>query len=179
MPEATVTTFSVRGVPTADASVVQAYIAELEARKPQVATFNLNGAPETDVAKVQTHIATLENFAAESVIAGRKAYVEGLVTANKIAAPQKDGMIALVAAPTFSAEQFEAFKGVYDAAPAIGAFAKHAGDGDGRTDNDTGLTPEQQAAADDTAVIAMHKRAGMAQTEIEKLPSFRRLNPSK
>ena len=137
---------------------------------PAVHTFRVNGGDVTDVAAVQAHIDSLELFASETRDGNRKAFVNGLVEAKKLAAPQAEAMSDLVVSMT--AEQFEKFKASYEAAPVLSVLASHGA-------TTTAPAGETTAADDQLAVleatIAQHKRAGLTDDQIAKTSSFKKL----
>ena len=59
--------------------------------------------------------------------AGRQAFVDGLVASNRITAARKDELLKVVAADVMSAEQFAAFKAVYEDMPTLPLLANHGG----------------------------------------------------
>lgn len=178
------TKFRVNGADVTDAAAVQAHISQLEAtvaagKAPAVSTFRVNGAEVTDPTAVQTHITTLETFAAESRDAGRKAFVTGLVTAGKLAAPQAESITAMVVGtaelPGMSDAQYAAFRASYEGAPVISLFERH-----GDVTNPGGeVTPAADQLAIDEGVVAQHRRSGASQAVIEASPSYQRLQAAK
>lgn len=151
----------------------------------QVHTFTVNGQPTQDFGAVQRHIATLEQFRADTIETGRKAFVAGLAEANKISATQIDDLTDL--ALGMNDEQYAKFCKSYDAAPTSSLFAQHGaggeggggtggGDGGGGAAGGQSLTDQIEVLEE---TIAQHKRAGMSQEKIEKTSSFQRLQALK
>lgn len=134
-------------------------------------TFALASGATADFAAVQTYITALELAAAEQRNLNRAEYVNKLITEKKVAAPMKDGMLAQVA--TFSNEQFDAFRGMWDLAPAIPMFQKFDGTSNHQGGNGTTGEPTQddkiQIAKEQ---IAQHRASGLAPEKIAATPSF-------
>lgn len=171
VPEAA--TFRIRGVETTNTDQVQSHIDELEKpREDKKHSFRVAGADESDFAKVQSHIESLETFKAEQLDAGRDAFVDKLATDKKVAQPQVDGLKTF--AKTLTSEQYDAWKTQMEAAPAL--FGKVAGDGNGTGQNEAGgnKTPEQEAIDTHLEVVRMHRRSGMAETQLRATDSFRK-----
>lgn len=137
--------------------------------------FTINGVQTADFAAVQAHINTLEGFRKETTEQARKDFVTSLATDKKIAAGQVESLQEL--ALTYSDAQFDAFKASYAAAPTMSLLSNHAGSGGTPTDPGAGnsSTSKDDEVSILTEQIAMHKRAGMSQDKIEKLPSYKRL----
>lgn len=87
--------------------------------------FVVNGIPTTDATAVQAHITTLENFFKDTKASNRKAFIDGLATGDspKIMATQIEAMEKLVA--TMSDEQYDMWKASWEAAPSVALFAQH------------------------------------------------------
>lgn len=172
------TKFRVNGAEVTDTAAVQAHISNLEATlaaAPKPVAFRINGAETADPQAVQTHIATLETFASEQRDTGRKAFVNSLVKAGKLPAPQEESVVALVVGtkdlPGMSDAQYEAFKASYEGAPVIGLFQQHSQitnpTGEGNTADD--------ARKRDEDIVAMHRRSGMTEDQIKATASYQRL----
>lgn len=164
-------TFTIGGQSVTDPAAVQSHITTLEAAaaaKP--AEFTIGGEKTTDFAKVAAHIDTLEKFVADARDANRKAFVTGLVTANKITAPQAEGFTAFVA--TLSDEQYTAFTAQYEKAPALPLFGKF---GDVTNPEGGNEDPVAKEKADLEDIVQMHERSGLPAADIAKTSSFQRL----
>lgn len=135
--------------------------------------FRVNGQPVSDFAAVQRHIESLESFATETTKAARTNFVNNLATSNRIAATQIDSLTAL--ALTMSDEQFKAFTGAYESAPASGLLGLHG--------QQSQATPATDAVASEIQTleetVAMHKRAGMPEDALVKTGSYLRLQALK
>lgn len=132
--------------------------------------FRINGTPTMDFAAVQAHIESLEAFANETREANRKAFVEGLAAAHKIAATQVESLTAH--ALSLSDEQYAHFTAAYEAAPSLSLFGQHAG-GVSNPDGQPSTTDDEIQVLEDT--VAMHRRSGMTEEQLSKTPSFKRL----
>lgn len=172
------TKFRVNGAEVTDPAAVQTHIVNLEtalAAAPKPATYRINGAENADPQAVQTHITTLETFASEQRDAGRKAFVNGLVKAGKLPAPQEESVTALVVGagelPGMSDAQFAAFKASYEVAPVIGLFQQNSS-----VTNPTGETTSAETQRkNDEDIVAMHRRSGMTEDQIKATASYQRL----
>lgn len=135
-------------------------------------SFRVNGQTVADYAAVQAHIDTLETFRRDTMQTARREFVSGLARDNKIGAPQIESLTAH--ALGLSDAQWDAFRVAYDVAPQVPLFGQHANGGGG-----TPSPSATDAVADEIDILeqrlAMHKRAGMTQDNIEKLDSFKRL----
>lgn len=134
--------------------------------------FSVNGTETTDFAAVQAHITTLEEFRKETVTAGRKNFVTGLATSNKILATQVPGLEEF--ALSLSDEQYKKWVGSFENAPANPVLGNHAA-GVTNPDGTVAQTEEQKQIEIDKGIYAQHKAAGMTQALIEKTPSYGRL----
>jgi len=145
----------------------------------QHSMFKINGQDVQDVAAVQTHITSLESFVKETRDLNRKNFVSGLVTGNKILASQKEGLEALVLTMTDS--QYEAFTKLHVDTPPLPLLGNHGDQSGGQTPPATGSgftggksTPEEQKEVLEET-LAMHKRAGMSEENIQKTDSYKKL----
>lgn len=148
-------------------------VSQLPPQQPH--SFTINGQSVTDYSQVQAHIASLEQFRTETNENARKDFVSQLARDNKILAPQTETLQAF--ALTLDDTQFSAWKASWDAAPASSLTANHSvGDGQPQT-------PPEDAAdkklADEIAIaeqtVQMHRNAGMAEDQLEKTQSYKRL----
>ena len=172
------TTFRIRGVETSNVEDVQAYIAELEKRPEAGQTFRIAGADVADYAKVQEHIASLETenmalqtFRSEQLTAGREAFVDKLVTDNKVGAPQADDLKTF--AKSLDDAAYAAWCKTYDNAPTL--FKKQTSSGDGNTDNNGGANAQEQEIASLRKTISMHRSTNMSDEAIKKTAGYQRL----
>lgn len=140
--------------------------------------FSIGGSRTTDYAAVQQYISALEqqnaNYAqaaAERAQADRAAFVNGLVTENKLGAPQLDGTLAF--AKALSDEQFESWKATFAAAPVNPLFQEH-----GPTGGQTSQTPaapakpEDQEYANNVAIVERLSKAGVSPERIKAGASY-------
>lgn len=93
-------------------------------QKQEAQSFSIGGKATTDYAAVQAHITALENsnsaleqFRSETLENARVSYVKGLVSANKVAAPDEEGHIAF--AKGLTPEAFASWKDLMDKAAPI------------------------------------------------------------
>ena len=94
--------------------------------------FSIGGKTVTDYAAVQkqiadyeTQISDLKNFEAETIEAGKSAFVKGLVESNKIPAASEEAYVNY--AKTLSGAQYEAWKALEESKPAMQLTAHQAG----------------------------------------------------
>lgn len=133
--------------------------------------FSVNGQNETDPNKVQAYIRQLEGFVVETKQAGRVAFVAGLVSSNKITAPQKDGLEAF--AKTLNDEQFGQWKASWEVAAPAPILQQHAGTG--TTPSGSSGSSEPQDILDAQEMVRMHRNAGMPKADLEKTASYQKL----
>jgi hypothetical protein len=135
--------------------------------------FQLGGAETShDFVAVQRRLDALNTFFAEQTTKSRADYVDGLVTANKIGAPQRDSLVEF--AQSLNAEQFAAFQSTYESAPSLDLLGDH-----GHQSGGNGGDGSQSASAADLATaretVAFHKRSGMSDEEIQNTESYQRM----
>lgn len=142
---------------------------------PAAHSFTINGKAVSDFAAVQAHIVGLETFAKETRDSGRKDFVKGLATANKISAAQIPQLE--VFALGLSDEQWTLYAASWDAAPVQSTLGLHAGSGS--TNSNTQFGQTSTVADDEIAtlegIVQQHKRAGKTQKQIEAMNSYQRL----
>jgi hypothetical protein len=133
--------------------------------------FKISGSPTTDFAAVQRHIEVLETFQRETLENARKNFVNGLVTANKVPATQLDGLteFALGLQPS----QYEAWKKIYEDAPAMPLFGNHSTS----TSNHSNGGPSDNEARIEVlkGIVKHHKDSGLSQDRIEQTSSWKEL----
>jgi ATP-dependent protease ClpP protease subunit len=132
----------------------------------------VNGVAVTDLGAVQNHITALETFQNETKLAGRKSFVEGLATQNKLSAAKITDTENFVQG--LSDEQYEMWKNTWDGALPVPALGQHAG---GQSDP-SAVAQAQDAATEIenlTEIVRQHKIAGMAVSNIENTSSFKKL----
>lgn len=134
--------------------------------------FTIGGEEEANIETVQSHIDQLEAFHAETVTAARTDFVDSLVETNVVPAPQADALKALVL--DMGDEQFQSYKEIYSDMPVHPAFESY-GDQHGNQSNDIAPTPEEVAIQDATAIVEMHRQAGMSEDDIANTPSAQKL----
>jgi hypothetical protein len=131
---------------------------------PATASFSLNGHAESDFAAVQAHIAKLEGFVRETTDTNRKNFVSKLAADKKITQPQVDLLTPVVL--TMDEKQYGDFAKAYEDAPIVPVLAPHAGAaGDGDAD------PRVDRIAVLQAQVQMHRRSGVPEEQIAKMPS--------
>lgn len=139
--------------------------------------FSVNGLAVSDFAKVQEHINVLEKFRADVQVGARNDFVTSLAAGGKIAATQVEKMQGF--AQGLSAEQFEAWKGTWEAVPTAPLFAAHG---------QTVTNPQGGAAAQPQnqdpqagqyaiwrATVNQFKLAGLPTDQIKNTPSYKAL----
>lgn len=154
-------TFRIGGQETTDFGKVQAHVTALE---------DENGTLKNEVQTLTGRNEALETFAKEQTKNTRHNFVSSLAEAKKIAATQIAALQSVVEG--MSDEQFEAFQKAYEGAPALGILGDHSA---GATSNPEG---EPKPGDDELKVveetIAMHRRAGMTDDEVERTPTYRK-----
>lgn len=139
-------------------------------------TFTIGGREVADHAAVQDYITTLETAASARVLGDRSAYVDSLVSDHKIAnaKDEVEGLKAVVA--TFTDEQYRAWKAIQDKAPKMPLFGKFSDD----VTNANGEAPDaDQELADQEAIVASLRNAGIDEETIKKGAAFQRLTALK
>jgi ATP-dependent protease ClpP protease subunit len=127
-------------------------------------------------ALVAQHISTLENFRDETVKSGRKNFVASLAAGPKpkVVASQIEKLEEL--ALSLSPEQFETWKASWDAAPGHALLGNHGqGVSNAGGDADSARSKLEDELEVAREIVANHKRANMPQAQIEKTPSFQRM----
>lgn len=155
------------GVPATTQTAPAAQVA------PQPAfVFSCNGQNTSDFNAVQAYITRLEGFALETREAGRREYVAGLIKANKLGAPQLEGMTAFAA--TLTDEQFTAWRAQWDSAPVSSVLAVHgAGSGNAATSGAVSGKPDELQTAKD--IVAMHRLNNMSDANLKGTASYKAL----
>ena len=137
--------------------------------------FTVNGQAVSDFAAVQAHINKLEVFAKETRETGRKEFVKGLATANKISAAQIPQLEAF--ALSLSDEQWTPYVASWDAAPVQSVLGLHAGSGS--TNGNTQFGQSAPVADDEIktleGIVSQHKLSGKTQGQLEQMSSYKRL----
>lgn len=136
--------------------------------------FAIGGEQVADYRRVQEHITALETFQTETFSAARTAFIDGLVSDKKIAAPQADGLKEL--ALSMTDDQFGKFKASYENAPVLSLFGNHA---DGVSNPDGEPSSAEGEIETLEAIVLNHRRAGMTEDQIKNTPSFQRLQTLK
>lgn len=143
---------------------------------PAPFTFSCNGVSLSDPTLVQAYINKFEAFMTEHRTATRQAFVNGLVVANKIPAPQEAEYFKH--ALTLNDEQYGFWCGTMSSGPVIGTLAAHgagqATHGQQASPN-APVAPQTQAIQDAKDRIKMHRSAGTSQKVIETTPGWKLL----
>ncbi|MFD5451679.1 MULTISPECIES: hypothetical protein [Streptomyces] len=136
--------------------------------------FSINGQTITDPAAVQAHITGLETFRAESIAAGRVAFVTSMAKEGKILASQLESLTAF--AKTLNDEQFQSWKTAMEAQPGSPVLANHAA-GTGTQSEPGQPADEANAARVMTlrSVVSMHQSRGASPDEIKASASYKEL----
>jgi hypothetical protein len=137
--------------------------------------FTVGGKQVSDFAAVQAHITALEEFKTGSITAGRKAFVSGLVSANKMLATNQADTEAWVL--TLDDAQFEGYKKQWEGAPVLAPLGNHAA---GTTNHDgtqpagtDAQVPDEIAMGLET--IAAFRTSGMTNEQIKMTPTYAKL----
>lgn len=158
--------------PTPDPAPAADHGAPAPSTVPPVQTYRVDGSVTTDPAEVQKHIDTLEQFRVEVTDSTRDDFVEELAEDGKIAATQIEGLQEHCRSLT--AEQFTAFRGLYENAEAPPATGPQATPGAGGVDPEN-VKPEQEAFEIASGIVAQHQRAGMKPEKIKDTDSYKTL----
>jgi len=134
------------------------------------ATFRVNGQATTDFAAVQSHIDGLETFRTETLNAARRNFVAELARTNRIAATQVESLTNH--ALGLSDAQWDGFRASYENAPTVGLLGQF-GAGNPNPDGDPPAAASERETLE--GILAMHKRAGMSEDDIQKTSSFKKL----
>ena len=138
-------------------------------------SFRLDGAEVNDFARVQAHIVELETFRTETIQGSRTAFVDGLVEARVVTAPQAEQFRALVG--SMSNDQFDQFKAGFEGMAPSNLFARHDLGETG------GSSQEIDAVADRISIlegiVMNHRHRGASDEEIQKLSSYKELQTLK
>lgn len=136
--------------------------------------FAVNGQQVTDFAAVQAHINVLEKFVADVTEQGRKDFVAGLATANKITATQVQATEAF--AVSLTPDAFEKYKATWEAAPTHPVLGQH---GNGVTNPNNSAQQPVDAKEEQYKIwrgtIAQFKSAGLPIDKIKNTPSYKAL----
>lgn len=143
--------------------------------------LSLYGRPTTDFAAIQRHIDTLEQFETDTTRTNRENFVRSLASGPnpRMLASQIDATIAF--AHTLDASQFTAWQKSWEAAARVPAVGMH-GAGSPNLDGNTqpgGISPQQDEINRLEETVMRHGRAGTPQAQIEKMPSYVRLQQLK
>ena len=144
---------------------------------PAPHVFKIAGSDSSDFAAVQAHILKIEGenaeharFQAETVEAGRIAFIKSLSEGDspKIFAAQVAGLTDLV--KTMSGEQFGQFKAAYESAPGIPTLTPHvvSSDAYGTSTEGDKLDPEVEQAR---RIYNRHQLSGMPASQLAETPS--------
>lgn len=139
---------------------------------PAPHSFSVAGQPVTDYAAVQAHINTLEQFRNETIENGRKNFVKGLVSSNRILASQEDELAEF--ALELNDAQFKKWSESYSKAPSLPHLENH-GSGTSNHNGTGGKSAEDEQIETDKEIVKQHQLAGMPKDALEKTPSFGRL----
>lgn len=142
------------------------------AAPPATHTFTVAGTPTTDFAAVQAHISGLEQFQRETMEAGRKAFVSGLASKTLILASQMEATEKFALA--LNDDQYKAWVATFENAAPNSALAQH-GAGTPGTNPGQPVSAEEAQIKLDQEMVARHKMAGMAQSQLETVASYQRL----
>lgn len=135
-------------------------------------SFTIGGQQVTDPAQVQAYITRLETFETETRNAARSAFVNSLISTNRVPVTQRDQMIAF--ASTLNGEQYGAWMLQWTGAGSIPLLGQHAS-GVTNPTNAGQTGPVDQAIADAEAIVKMHELNGMALDTLKGLGSYQKL----
>lgn len=132
----------------------------------------VNGQTYQVPAVVAQRVTVLETAAAEAITTGRKNFVAQLATNNKISAGQVGELEEFVA--TLNDSQWASWSRSWNAAPTLSLLEKHGGSGSSGTS-----TAEATADASERSklegIVKHHRQSGMPEDQVEKTPSFIKL----
>lgn len=141
-----------------------------EGQHARAMAFALNGQRTQDPRAVQAHIDALERFQRETRDENRRAFVRDLAGDHKIAATQIDSLTTH--ALSLDESQWQAFTNVYESAPSLRLFGEF---GNGVTNPDGEPTSDEDEASVLEETVAMHRRSGMSEDQIQQTASYRKL----
>jgi ATP-dependent protease ClpP protease subunit len=143
------------------------------ANKLPAGSFKIGNKVVTDPVAVQAHIDNLETFQTETMVAGRKAFVAGLATSNKIAASQITDLEEFALGLTD--EQYEKWTATWNAAGSLPALGSHVGGGDGGTGEPGATDAKAEEIEKCKAIVRQHKLGNMQPDQIKATDSYKRL----
>lgn len=134
--------------------------------------FTIAGQQTTDYSAVQTRVTQLEQFAKDTREAGRKSFVAGLVSGNKITAPQAAEFEAFALA--LADEQYGQWTKMWEGAPVPAILGNHNGATVSNPNNSA--QPADQAIQDAEAIVKMHENGGvMSAAQIKQTSAYQKL----
>ena len=136
-------------------------------------SFKIGNQVVTDPKAVQAHIDSLETFQNETMIAGRKAFVAGLATSNKIAASQITDLEEF--ALDLTDKQYEKWTASWNVAGSLPALGSHVGGGDGGTGEPGATDAKAEEIENCKAIVRQHKLGNMQPDQIKNTASYKRL----
>lgn len=145
--------------------------AALAAADKPPAPFLIGGTQVHDYALVQDRITAMEAELAANREKAREDFVKGLASDGKIMATQVETLTAL--AKGFTDDQFEQFKKGYEGAPSLSLLSVHGDEGDPNANAPEHKQDDELKIAEET--VAQLRRAGLSAEQIEKSPSFQKL----
>lgn len=139
---------------------------------PTPFVFSVNGQNVTDPLQVQAYIRQLEQFRVETREAGRRAFVAGLVTSNRLLAPQQEKQTNF--ALSLTDEQYAAWKANWEETTPSSLLGNHGG-GVSNPNNSSQPDPATQGLADAEEIVRQHELSGMSPAELKNTKSYKAL----
>jgi len=135
--------------------------------------FSIGGQNVTDPNAVQAYVNRMEQFTKDTRDTVRKNFVAGLKAANRITAPQEEGMAAFACGLTD--EQYAQWSAMWDVAPVQPILGLHGGQAaNANPTNHAQPDPEDQKIADAEAVVKMHATGGvMTEEQIKQTSAYK------
>jgi hypothetical protein len=141
-----------------------------QANQPFV--FTVAGQQTSDYAAVQTRLTQLETFAQETREAGRKGFVAGLVSGNKITAPQQPEFEAF--ALGLGDDQYLQWTKMWEGAGTPAILGNHSVAAVSNPNNSA--QPVDQAIRDAEQIVKMHQQGGvMSVDQIKQTKAYETL----
>lgn len=134
--------------------------------------FTVAGQQTTDYSAVQTRINQLEEFAKDTREAGRKSFVSGLVSTNRITAPQQAEYEAFAIA--LDDDQYGKWASMWTGAPVPSILGNHGAAAVSNPGN--AAQPADQAIKDAEEIVKMHENGGvMSAVQIKQTKAYKLL----
>lgn len=140
---------------------------------PQPFVFTMNGQQTTDYNAVQARVTQLEQFAKDTREAGRKDFVAGLVSTNKITAPQQPEYEAFALA--LPDEQYAQWTQMWVSATVPAILGNHGAAAVTNHNNAARPPSADQSVKDAEQIVRMHEQGGAMRPDQIKATSAYKL----